>query len=206
MDRQLLFIDFEFTMPAKKRKTRFFREIIEIGLVSVINGEIYDTFSSFVRPQKNLFLTERCKSFLNITQDQVNNGISFSKLVTQLKKYFSMCPSKVVTWGNMDMQVLRQNCKKGNESCPIPRSKQVDLSMEYKRFYGDQNQTGLWKAVKEYGKTGVGRHHSALDDALTTYEIFKCLEADKKYLNSPVHSTIGERVNVSKLDIFVNPG
>ena len=63
----------------------------------------------------------------------------------------------------------------------------------------DQNQTGLWKAVQEYGRDGVGKHHRALDDALTTYNIFKLVEKDKQYLHNPGQTTIGDRIDFSQL-------
>jgi sporulation inhibitor KapD len=98
----------------------------------------------------------------------------------------------------MDMRVLKNNCAYHGLSFPLS-CKQVDLSMEYKRFFGDQNQTGLWKAVQEYGKEGTGKHHRALDDALTTYNIFRLVEKDKSYLARPKPTTIGDRIDLSKI-------
>jgi sporulation inhibitor KapD len=198
-DQQYLFIDFEFTMPEGKGNPKgFFPEIIEVGIVSVINQEIRDTFSSYVKPAAFPILTERCKSFLNIQQNQVDNGINVEQLIHQLASYERIGTSTIITWGNMDMKVLRHNCQKNGLAFPF-KGKQVDLSMEYKRFFGDQNQTGLWKAVQEYGKEGTGKHHCALDDAMTTYNIFKLVENDKRYLAEPEPTTIGERVDFSKL-------
>lgn len=200
MEHQYLFIDFEFTMPEKSAKYRgFFPEIIEVGIVAVRNNQIYDTFSSYVTPVRYPNLSERCKSFLNISQEQVDTGMSFAELVRKFEDITSDSKKNtVVTWGNMDMKVLRNNCQKGGLSFPI-KGQEIDLSMEYKRFFGDQNQTGLWKAVEEYGKEGVGKHHRALDDALTTYHIFNLVEKDKKYLKQHEPTTIGERVDFSKL-------
>jgi sporulation inhibitor KapD len=197
--RQHLFIDFEFTMPEKNKKNpNFYPEIIEAGIVAVQNGRIMEQFSSFVTPMKFSKLTDRCKTFLNITQQQVDQGISFEQLVQKLMEYQKISPTTVVTWGNMDMKVLRSNCEKANLPFPF-LTKEIDLSMEYKRFFGDQNQTGLWKAVQEYGKEGTGKHHRALDDALTTYNIFRLVEKDKKYLQKPEPTTIGDRIDLSKL-------
>jgi sporulation inhibitor KapD len=196
---QYLFLDFEFTMPESKKSPRgFFPEIIEVGLVSVVNGEIYDQFSSYVKPVKFPILTERCKSFLNITQEQVEKGISLEELVGWLKEYDSLYPSTVITWGNMDMKVLKHNCSQVGLPFPFT-GEHRDLAMEYKKFFGEQNQTGLWKAVQEYGNEGVGKHHCALDDAFTTYNIFKLIEKDKKYMAKPKPTTIGDRVDFSKL-------
>jgi sporulation inhibitor KapD len=197
--KQHLFIDFEFTMPEKNKKNpNFYPEIIEAGIVAVQNGRIMEQFSSFVTPMKFSKLTDRCKTFLNITQQQVDQGISFEQLVQKLMEYQKNGQTTVVTWGNMDMKVLRSNCEKANLPFPF-LTKEIDLSMEYKRFFGDQNQTGLWKAVQEYGKEGTGKHHRALDDALTTYNIFRLVEKDKKYLQKPEPTTIGDRIDLSKL-------
>ncbi|MDQ0219627.1 3'-5' exonuclease KapD [Peribacillus cavernae] len=202
-EQQYLFIDFEFTMPEGKMKPEgFYPEIIEVGFAAVINEKIIDQFSSFVLPVTFSELTGRCKNFLNISQEQVNSGMPFKELVGLLEKYDQKQPTTIVTWGNMDMKVLRQNCKGAGIEFPF-RGKQIDLSMEYKRFFGDQNQTGLWKAVQAYGKEGTGKHHRALDDALTTFNIFKLVEKDKSYMKNHQPTTIGDRIDLSKvLDNF----
>jgi len=199
--QQYLFIDFEFTMPERNTKMKdFYAEIIEVGIVAVVDGQIMKQFSSFVTPVKFPKLSERCKSFLHITQQQVDSGLSFNELIRKLEEFNQEhIETTIVTWGNMDMKVLRQNCLAARVAFPFQNTKELDLSMEYKRFFGDQNQTGLWKAVQEYGKEGTGRHHRALDDALTTYNIFKLVEKDKRYLEKPKPTTIGDRIDFSKL-------
>lgn len=198
-NRRTLFIDFEFTMPDRNSKRRgFYQEIIEAGAVLVDCGKIVEQFSSYVMPLRFPILTDRCKSFLNISQAQVNSGISFQSLVERLDSVGGSRNCQIVTWGNMDMKVLQHNCQQASVPFPLP-GKQIDLSMEYKRFFGDQNQTGLWKAVQEYGREGTGKHHRALDDAMTTYHIYKLVEKDKQYLRRPEPTTIGDMVDFSKL-------
>lgn len=197
--RQTIFIDFEFTMPERNvRMKDFYAEIIEVGLVAVVDDQITEQFSSYVTPLKFPKLTERCKSFLHISQQQVDEGISFYELIRKLGEFNNQYETTIVTWGNMDMKVLRHNCLEAGVAFPF-KAAELDLSMEYKRFFGDQNQTGLWKAVQEYGKEGTGKHHRALDDALTTYNIFRLVEKDKRYLEKPKPTTIGDRIDFSKL-------
>ncbi|MFZ7944031.1 3'-5' exonuclease KapD [Neobacillus sp. 19] len=198
--RQYLFIDFEFTMPERNvRMKDFFAEIIEVGIVAVADDQVTEQFSSYVTPLKFPKLSERCKSFLHISQQQVDKGLSIYELVKKLAEFNKEhYDTTIVTWGNMDMKVLRHNCLMAGVDFPF-NGAELDLSMEYKRFFGDQNQTGLWKAVQEYGKEGTGRHHRALDDAMTTYNIFKLVEKDKRYLEKPKPTTIGDRVDFSKL-------
>lgn len=199
MEEQYLFIDFEFTMPqSKNNPVGFVQEIIEVGIVCVRNNEIYDTFSSYVQSEKFPFITDRCKAFLQISQEDVRSGINFSELTLLLESYEKFQSSTIVTWGNMDMKILKQNCDMHGFRFPF-KGKVRDLSLEYKRFFGDRNQTGLWKAVQEYGSEGVGKHHRAFDDAMTTYQIFKKVESDKQYLLKPAPPTIGDRIDFSKI-------
>ncbi|MEI4804369.1 3'-5' exonuclease KapD [Bacillus sp. NPDC077411] len=198
-EQQLLFLDFEFTMPQNRKKPKgFFPEIIEVGIVSVVNHVVVDTYSSYVKPATFSVLTERCKTFLGIQQEAVDSGISFAMLVERLASYEKRCNTTVVTWGNMDMKVLKNNCEVANIPYPFA-GKCRDLSLEYKRFFGERNQTGLWKAIEAYGKVGTGKHHCALDDAMTTYNIFKLVEKDKQYLVKPAPPTLGELVDFSKV-------
>ncbi|MGN7942894.1 3'-5' exonuclease KapD [Virgibacillus sp. 6R] len=195
----LLFIDFEFTMPeGKSDPVGFYPEIIEVGVVAVRNQKIEDQFSSYVKPNRFLLLSERCKTFLQISQAKIDSGITFQELLTVLKKYTNDTPATIITWGNMDMKVLRHNCKMNGEEFPFTGECR-DLSMEYKKFFGDRNQTGLWKAVEDYGKKATGKHHRALDDALTTYHLFKLVEEDKRYLQKPEPPTIGDRIDLTKV-------
>ncbi|MBQ6446864.1 3'-5' exonuclease KapD [Cytobacillus oceanisediminis] len=199
MEKQHLFIDFEFTMPEKSSKFKgFYPEIIEVGIVAVVGDSIREQFSSYVVPRKFSTLSRRCKSFLHISQEQVNNGISLYDLMKKLETICGGYQNIIVTWGNMDMKVLKDNCQKAQLPF-IVSCKEVDLSMEYKRFFGDKNQTGLWKAVREYGREGTGKHHRALDDALTTYHIFRLVEQDKKYMGKSNQPTIGDLIDMSKL-------
>lgn len=199
MEKQHLFIDFEFTMPEKSSKFKgFYPEIIEVGIVAVVGDSIREQFSSYVVPRKFSTLSRRCKSFLHISQEQVNNGISLYDLMKKLETICEGYQNIIVTWGNMDMKVLKDNCQKAQLPF-IVSCKEVDLSMEYKRFFGDKNQTGLWKAVREYGREGTGKHHRALDDALTTYHIFRLVEQDKKYMGKSNQPTIGDLIDMSKL-------
>lgn len=196
--QQHLFIDFEFTMPERNTKYKGFQpEIIEVGIVAVVNDKIRETFSAYVAPNKFPILSERCKSFLHITQEQVDNGITFLGLLEKITEMGSGYSNTVITWGNMDMKVLKNNCSMAGAAFPHFCS-EVDLSMEYKRFFGDQNQTGLWKAVREYGSEGTGKHHRALDDALTTFDIFKFVEKDKRYLGNTETTTIGDLIDLSQ--------
>ncbi|WP_066174396.1 3'-5' exonuclease KapD [Bacillus marinisedimentorum] len=194
-----LFIDFEFTMPeAGTKGKRWSPEIIEAGFVSVKDGKIEDTFSSFVRPEENRILTGRCKEFLGISQEQIDTGISFKKLSAIYTYYIAKDRTTVVTWGNMDVPIMRRNFQAAGTPFIRPH-RELDLAEAYRKFYGERNNTALRKAIVEYGKAGRGKNHRALDDALTTFEVFRHYEKDRSYLRQKDTATLGDKLDYGKM-------
>ena len=194
-----LFIDFEFTMPEGKNDPYgFFPEIIEYGIVEVKAGKILNQYNSYVMPRAFPVLTDRCKKFLSITEENLRTGVSFEDFLGLLEKLNLPDYPTIATWGNMDMKVLKKNCQYAGHAFPLT-GKQLDLSLEYKKFFGDRNQTGLWKAIQQYGDKGAGVWHRALDDAMMTYELFKRIERDRRYVDNYKPTTIGEIVDFSQL-------
>ncbi|MGG3624882.1 3'-5' exonuclease KapD [Bacillus gobiensis] len=195
----ILIIDFEFTMPeGKYQPQNFFPEIIEAGVVKVEDGKIAETFSNYIKPKKFGKLTERCKKFLKIKQEDIDSGMKFEDFINKLKEFDSEKNSVIITWGSMDMKVLKHNCMINHIPFPF-KGELRDLSLEYKNFFGDKTLTGLWKAAEEYGDKGTGKHHKALDDALTTFHLFQKVENDKKYLMNPKPTKIGDVIDLTEV-------
>ena len=152
MDEQrFLFLDFEFTMPQHRKTERIFSEIIEVGLVSVAGCKVEDTYSSHVRPKTFPSLTDRCKKFLGIKQEVVDKGISFPELVKKLAEYETKCKPTIVTWGNMDMKVLKHNCEMAGIAFPF-FGQCRDLSLEYKKFLGKEIKQDYGKQLRRTEK------------------------------------------------------
>ena len=194
-----LFIDFEFTMPEKRDTPKgFFPEIIEYGIVEVKDGKVINEYNSYVRPRAFPDLTDRCKGFLGITEENLGTGVDFDEFLALLQKLNTPDYPTIVTWGNMDMKVLKQNCQYSASKFPLS-GKQLDLSIEYKKFFGDRNQTGLKKAVQQYGDKATGVWHRALDDARMTFELFTLIEQDRRYEDNYMPTTIGDVVDFSQL-------
>jgi sporulation inhibitor KapD len=143
-------------------------------------------------------LTERCKQFLEIRQEDVDRGIPFSQLIDVLRTFYLPESAAIVTWGNMDMLILRRSCERWGLSFPF-QGKELDLSIEYMKFYGERKQTGLMKSLQQYGDIPKRQHHRALDDAFATYEIFRRIEKDKEYLMAPPKNCIGDFVDLAQL-------
>ncbi len=198
-DDHYLFIDFEFTMPENRNDPEgFFPEIIEYGIIEVRGGKVVNQYNSYVLPRVFKTLTNRCKNFLHITEDNLETGVEFDDFIHLLRELNHPNSPTIATWGNMDMKVLKQNCQYSGHVFPLT-GKHLDLSIEYQRFFGDRNQTGLRKAVQQYGDNAKGVWHRALDDAQMTYELFTLIEQDKRYVDNYKPTTIGDIVDFSQL-------
>lgn len=198
-DEHYLFIDFEFTMPEGRDNPKgFFPEIIEYGIVEVRGGKVVNEFTSYVVPREFPNLTDRCKNFLGITEEDIRTGVDFDEFLTLLQKLDKSDSPTIATWGNMDMKVLKQNCQYAGHKFPLS-GKLLDLSIEYKKFFGNRNQTGLKKAIQLYGEKETGIWHCALDDARMTYELFTLIEQDRRYVDNYMPTTIGDVIDFSQL-------
>jgi len=195
---QYLFLDFEFSMPEEHAKRGTFTpEIIEAGIVTVSDDTITETFSTFVKPEVHPLLTARCCEFLHISQSQVDQGMAFSDLVKKIKDIISQAQTTIVTWGNSDLHILKAGCER--KQLTLGSFNALDLAEEYKRFFGGENLTSLKKAVLEYVGADFDQRHRALDDALKTYEVFKHYQKDRRFINTETKTTIGDRLDMSKL-------
>lgn len=97
---QLVFIDFEFSMPERHKVPKDFHpEIIEAGVVVVNGGKVIDTFSCYIKPVSFPRLTNRCKRFLSITQADVDGGRTFNEMHDYFTSLDQSGVKEVVTWG-----------------------------------------------------------------------------------------------------------
>jgi sporulation inhibitor KapD len=196
---QYVFLDFEFSMPENNvPRGSFTPEIIEAGIVTVCEDNITDTFSSFIKPIINPKLSSRCCEFLKISQSQVDNGIRLTDLANKIESITALAPTTIVTWGNSDLHILKASCQRQG-GFSLGTFKELDLAEEYKRFFGGHNLTSLKNAVLDYVGADFDQRHRALDDALATYEVFKHYQKDRRFINSPNQTTIGDRLDMSKL-------
>ena len=81
----------------------------------------------------------------------MDNGISFYDLVRKFEEYNDKAENDDRHLGQYGYEGSPRQLPKGR-SFPL-RGKELDLSMGTNAFR-DENQTGLWKAVEEYGKKG----------------------------------------------------
>lgn len=165
-------------------KQRNEMEIIEIGAVKVDKNsyDLLDTFQCFVRPLVNTQLSDFCKNLTTITQDQVDNGLSFIEAYTLFLEWCSH-PEFYLSWGADYEFISKQAISNGLS--PLPYNRCINAKTMYSDLTG-RKAKGLKKAINHYGLSFQGTQHRAADDAFMTSQVIK--KAREEYKNQKIQS------------------
>ena len=147
-----------------------FAEIIEIGAVKVVNGELVETFQSLIKPEKEIpsIITE----ITGITNDMV----AFSPSVTQVLTDFILFAKNSVLSGynvGFDMRFLQ----KASQNMGFKFENKVEDAMSYARAQLTLGNYTL-KNVAKHLNVSLKEAHRALNDAIATARVL--IELNKK--------------------------
>ncbi len=163
LDEEFICFDIETTglSPHKDR-------ITEIGAVRVINGEITDSFSTFVNPL--MPIPAKITQLTGITNDMVADAPAEEEAV---KKFFEFCgENAVLVAHNADFDTSFMRV--ASERCDIPYNyTSVDTLAIAKSILRDIKDYKL-NTIAEYLRLGSFNHHRATDDAEMLAKIFIC--------------------------------
>lgn len=110
---QYIILDLEWNTAYSNQLGHFINEIIEFGAVKLNDKfEITEDFSSFVKPQIEKKLRSRVKSLTNISNEDVADAETFDVVCEDFTNWVGDVENTVLlSWGDMDMRVLIDNCK-----------------------------------------------------------------------------------------------
>lgn len=166
-------LDLEWNGTYSKRLDGFFNEIIEFGAVKVDGHmNLLDTFSEVVRPQIGKKLSGKVKRLTNISNEELDLGVPFTKALSQFKLFLG--DALLMTWGTSDILALMENSRyyTGQDRIPF-LSTYADLQSycERRLYYEPGKQMGLSTAAQLLGISEEGmEHHRALDDSMLSLE------------------------------------
>lgn len=167
MQAPLVIVDVEATcdvnMPRRKR------ELIEIGAVKVVDGEIIDKFQIFIKPKRNPQLSNYCKDLTHIEQSQIDNGMSPKDALTQLAIWANGC--LLACWGEFDQEIIEREMHKNKTDAD--KFEFVNLKKVYMSVTHLPLTTSLMNVLRKEHITFVGEQHRAYDDAFNTYLIYQ---------------------------------
>lgn len=150
------------------------QEIIEIGAYRINSyAEVEDTFARFVLPKVNSILSPFCKQLTGISQEQVNRGKSFDKVIQDFQDWALIGEEDytLISWGNQDQKLFQNDCKLHRVDHTWADGV-VNLKDDYIRLHKMLKPLGLKAAVEREGYEFTGEQHRAISDAENLAKIF----------------------------------
>ncbi len=168
-----MFLDLEMSMHPYNVDKNYKQEIIQVGIYLVDgNDEVLETYSEVIKPTIHPTLTKRTLKFLEISQEQVDNGITYQEFY----KYFANIVKKykpaIIVWGKNDILALKDSYKINKFPTLINQTRYINLLKLHKNYFNLKNDLGLFNALKLYTSNETVQVHNALEDAKATAEIF----------------------------------
>ena len=148
-------------------------KITEIGAVKVKDGEIIDTFSTFVNPE--VLIPENIQELTGITNDMVKDAPTLGEI---FPKFLEFIEGTILVAHNapFDIPFLKYQATKINDDLDFHNLVLDTLEVArsvYAEFpiYLDKKPFQLGKIAERLGIV-VENAHRALDDVMTTYRVF----------------------------------
>ena len=174
-------------------------KIIEIGGARVRDGEIIDTFSTFVNPEVKIPF--KITELTGITDSMVKDAPLIDEVILDFNEFIK---DSILVAHNayFDVGFIKKNLKDQNISIDNPVLDTVPLA---RYVYKDLKRHRLDVIAKHIG-IDMGSHHRALDDAFTTVRILE--DALNKLNEMGIHDFHSlnekskEEMDVTKLPTF----
>jgi inhibitor of KinA sporulation pathway (predicted exonuclease) len=162
-------------------------EIIEIGAIKLNNKlELIDTFSEFLKPVINPFLSDFCIKLTTINQCDIDNADSFCEVMPKFEKWITAMDNEVIlcSWGFYDKKQISKECSFKGYNGEIKKllNKHISIKHRFAKAKGIE-PCGMVQALEILKIPLVGTHHRGIDDAKNITEIFKVVFDELNFKN-----------------------
>lgn len=179
-----MFLDLEMSMHPYKVDKNFKQEIIQVGihLVDKDNHIVYK-YNQNIQPTIHKKLTKRTIKFLDITQEEIDAGITFKEFYIEFKRLVEKYDPAIIVWGRNDFLALREAYKINGLPSLHKKTRYINLLKLHKNYFNLKNDLGLFNALKLYQEAPEKQAHNAYEDAYVTSLIF---DGFKKCVNHQI--------------------
>jgi len=178
-ERDVVIFDIEASCEDRKINSQYNMETIEIGAVKVRDGEIIDTFETFVKPEYTEKLTPFCTELTGITYEDLKDAPIFKKAILDFYDFIYGCD--IFSCGDFDRKFLVRELEskgfnyKHELAINAINSSHEDLKKYYNRIT-EKKKKGMIGMMEELEIPMEGDHHRALSDSLNLTKIYLKLE------------------------------
>lgn len=162
----LLAIDFEFitTKIVENKAKKYFQEIIEIGVIFK-SESLTQKYSKVIKPRYFLNSKDKSKSIYGgrFSYDDIKNGEEINKVFLELQQLYTPKETLWISWGKAEYDILKTVCNKYGINLPFLKEDYLDLSLEFKEFYGIGQNASLDKALNYLNIPIINRHYAIFD-------------------------------------------
>ncbi len=202
-----IFLDLEWNNAYSKEHKRNINEIIEIGAVKLDEDlNLVSRFDCMIRSRLTKKLGSRFKNLTHISNDEMKEGVKFSKAVTDFIEWAGS-GNITITWSNSDLYAIIENYDAFLSGRKIDM---LDNYLDLQKFYQavvpheNNNQISLKTAAEEVGiSLDEISLHRASDDSELTSLIFKKIYNKGDFMKFVVDTRIPEYFERLKFKPFM---
>ena len=167
----LLVVDVEATCWEGETPAGQESEIIEVGIctLDVATGERREKRSLLVKPERSQ-VSPFCTQLTTLTQEQVDQGISFAEACTILQRDYLSHERVWASYGDYDRAQFERQCRARQIEYPFG-SRHINVKTLFALVYGLPREVGMARALEVAGIALEGTHHRGDDDAWNIAEI-----------------------------------
>ena len=140
-------------------------QITEIGAVKVKNGQVVDTFSALINPERKIPFN--IVELTGITDDMVKDQPTISKVLPEFLDFVGACPV-VAHNAAFDVGFIKEQCLRLDLDFDPTVVDTIDLA---KLLLKDVKRFNL-KRITKHLNISLTNHHRAVDDATATAQVF----------------------------------
>lgn len=167
---KIIVIDIESTCW-KENNSKEVNEIIEIGIcpIETKSGKVLEPKSIIVKPTYST-VSEFCTSLTTLTQEDVDNGVSFSDACSILANEYETKRYVWASYGFYDRNQFEIQCERENVQYPFSYS-HINVKILFALVNSLRGQVGMTGALKILNIPLKGTHHRGGDDAQNIAQI-----------------------------------
>lgn len=170
---KILVIDIESTCWESSPPKGETSDIIEIGLCvfDINTRQKEEKVGWIIRPQRSK-VSPFCTELTSLTQQQVEQGISFEAACRELKKEYSSEDRVWASYGDYDRRQFERQCKDLRIGYPFGPT-HLNVKTLFAIHHKLPREMGMAQALEHLDLPLEGTHHRGIDDAWNIAEILR---------------------------------